>query len=105
MDENRNPILVTENGERLSGQIGIYDFDILDGMLSTGNNEFSPVGKNGAPYLVGADRLVDHTLEMSGVSVADDFSRVIESQRAYAYALRMVTTSHEVVSTINALRQ
>ena len=105
LDENRNPILVTENGERLSGQIGIYDFDILDGMLSTGNNEFSPVGKNGAPYLVGADRLVDHTLEMSGVSVADDFSRVIESQRAYAYARRMVTTSDEVVSTINALRQ
>ena len=50
-------------------------------------------------------KVVDHALEMSGVNVADEITRVIESQRAYSYALRMVTTSDEIVTTINGLRQ
>lgn len=103
LDQNRNPITVT-NGKPDS-EPGVYGFNILDGMLSVGNNEFSPVAKNGQPYLIQGAKLRDHTLEMSGVDVADEITKVIESQRAYAYALRMVQTSDEVVSTINALRQ
>lgn len=103
LDQNQNPITVTD-GE-LSGQIGVYGFNILDGMLSVGNNEFAPVAKNGAPYLMAGAQLRDHTLESSGVDVADEFTRMIETQRAYSYALRMVTTSDEVVGTINSLRQ
>ena len=49
-------------------------------------------------------KLIDHALEMSGVDVADDFTRMIEAQRAYSYALKMVQTSDEVVNTINTLR-
>ncbi len=102
LDQNRNPITVT-NGE-LSGEIGVYGFNILDGMLSTGNNEFTPVEKNGQPYLIRGAEIKDHTLESSGVDLADEITRVIESQRAYAYALRMVQTSDEIVNTINGLR-
>jgi len=102
LDQNRNPILVRD-GE-LSGEIGVYGFNILDGMQSVGNNEFVPVVKNGAPFLIRGARIVDHTLEMSGVNVADDFTRMIEAQRAYSFALKMVMTSDEVVSTINSLR-
>ncbi len=102
LDQNRNPILVTD-GE-LSGEIGVYGFNILDGMQSVGNNEYVPVVKNGAPFLIRGARVVDHTLEMSGANVADDFTRMIEAQRAYSFALKMVMTSDEVVSTINSLR-
>ena len=102
LDQNRNRIQVT--GGQLSGQIGVYGFNILDGMQSVGNNEFVPVAKNGAPYLMRGADLVDHALEMSGVNVADEITRVIESQRAYSYALRMVTTSDEIVTTVNGLR-
>ena len=47
----------------------------------------------------------DHTLEMSGVDTADEITRTIEAQRAYSLALRMVTTSDEIMGTINTLRQ
>ena len=105
LDENRNPIRVLDgNVGELSGQIGVYGFNILDGMQSTGNNEFVPVLKNGQPVLMRDAKLIDHALEMSGVDVADDFTRMIEAQRAYSYALKMVQTSDEVVNTINTLR-
>lgn len=106
LDENQNPIIVTNTGEEkeLSGDIGVYGFDILDGMLSTGMNEYTPVQKNGDPYLIRGAKLVDHTLEMSGVDTAEEVSRMIETQRAYSYALKMVQTSDEVMTTINGLR-
>ena len=105
LDENRNPIRVLDgNAGELSGQIGVYGFNILDGMQSTGNNEFVPVLKNGEPFLMRDAKLIDHALELSGVDVADDFTRMIEAQRAYSYALKMVQTSDEVVNTINTLR-
>lgn len=103
LDENQNPITVDENRE-LSGDIGVYGFNILDGMLSSGNNEFTPVAKNGNPYLIRGARLVDHSLEMSGVDTADEISKLIETQRAYSYALKMVQTSDEVMNVINGLR-
>ncbi len=102
LDDNRNPIVVTD-GE-LSGQIGVYGFNILDGMLSLGNNEFSPVEKNGAPFLRRDVQIIDHTLEASGVNLADEITKMIESQRAYTYSMRMVQTSDEIVNTINSLR-
>ncbi|WP_122643819.1 flagellar hook-basal body protein [Luxibacter massiliensis] len=102
LDQNRNPITVAGGG--LSGNIGVFGFNIQDGMLSTGNNEFVPVAKNGAPYLIADAEVSDHTLEMSGVDVAEEMSRIIESQRAYSYALKMVQTSDEIVNTINSLR-
>lgn len=103
LDQKRNPVTVTENG--LSADIGVYGFRILDGMLSTGNNEFTPIQKNGAPYLIADAKIVDHALEASGVNLADEITKVIESQRAYSYALRMVQTSDEIVNTVNTLRQ
>lgn len=103
LDQNQNPILLGEDGE-LSGEIGVYGFNILDGMLSTGNNEFTPLAKNGEPYLILGATLVDHSLEMSGVDTADEISKMIETQRAYSYALKMVQTSDEVMTTINGLR-
>ena len=102
LDENRNPIRVTD-GE-LSGKIGVFGFNIMDGMLSVGNNEYAPAVKNGQPFLMAGAQVADHALEMSGASVADDFTRIIEAQRAYSYALKMVQTSDEIVNTVNTLR-
>lgn len=102
LDRNRQPIRVN-GGER--GTIGVFGFRVLDGMQSTGNNEFAPTARNGEPFLMEDAKVVDHALETSGVDMADQMSKVIESQRAYSYALRMVQTSDEIVSTINSLRQ
>lgn len=102
LDQNRNPILVTQDG--LQAEIGVYGFNILDGMRSVGDNEFVPIEKNGNPYLIQGAKVLDHALESSGVNLADQISKVIESQRAYSYSLKMVQTSDEIVNTINSLR-
>ena len=44
------------------------------------------------------------TLEASGTDMAKEMTRLIESQRAFTYALKMVQTSDEVEGTINQLR-
>ena len=83
----------------------MYTFNITDGMLSVGDNEFAPVEKNGNPISVPDAQVVDHALETSGVDMADEITKVIESQRAYSYALKMVQASDEIVTTVNSLRQ
>ena len=103
LDQNGNRIRVT--GGNLSGEIGVYRFNVLDGMLSVGDNEFLPTEKNGNPILDANAKVKNYALESSGVDLAEEMSRVIESQRAYSYAMKMVQTSDEIVSTVNALRQ
>ena len=108
LDENRNPIRLLgdmSQGEdtELSAVPGVYDFNIKNGILNVGENEYQPVAKNGEPILQG-ERALQGALEMSGTDLAMDLVRMIESQRAYSYALKMVQTSDEVVQTINTLR-
>lgn len=103
LNKNGQPIQV-EDGT-LSAEIGVYRFNVLDGMLSVGDNEFQPTPKNGNPILDANAEIKDHALEASGVDLAQEMSQVIESQRAYSYAMRMVQTSDEIVGTINTLRQ
>ena len=43
-------------------------------------------------------------LEQSNTDLANEMVQVIEAQRSFSYALRMVQTSDEVESTINSLR-
>ena len=42
-------------------------------------------------------------LEASNTDLAYEMGKLIETQRAYSYALRMVTTADEVETTINNL--
>lgn len=103
LDQSGQPIQVVDGN--LNAQIGVYRFNVLDGMRSVGDNEFQPTAKNGNPILDANAEIVDHALEASGVDLAQEMSQVIESQRAYSYAMRMVQTSDEIVGTINNLRQ
>lgn len=103
LDQNRQPILVNENSPDTL-PIGIFDFVNKNGMLSEGENEFTPVAKNGNPIAAEGARLRKGMLEMSNVDLAEQMTKVIEAQRAYSYALRMVQTSDEIENTINTLR-
>lgn len=103
LDQNRNPIIVNENSPDTLN-IGIFDFENKNGMLSVGDNEFTPVAKNGAPFAAQDSKLRKGMLEMSNVDLAYQMTKVIEAQRAYSYALKMVQTSDEIENTINSLR-
>lgn len=84
--------------------IAVYNFDNTNGMLHIGKNRFMPIEKNGPPQLVEGATVQQGFLEASNVDLATELSKVIEAQRSYSFALRMVQTSDEVESTINGLR-
>ena len=68
-------------------RISVYTFSNPSHLTSVGNNEYAaPEGME--PVLVERAKIV----------------RMIECQRAYSYALKMVTTSDEIETTINSLR-
>lgn len=102
MDSQMNPIVVLDPNDELN--IGIFDFENKNGMLSIGANQFLPVDKNGAPFLSENSELTRGALEGSNVDLGIEMARVIESQRAYQLSLKMIQTSDEITNTINNLR-
>lgn len=82
--------------------VGVFDYRIYDGMLHADSQRFTPIDKNGDLY-VGTGTVLRGFLERSNVDVTQEMIKVIESQRAYSMALRMVQTSDEIEQTINGL--
>ena len=83
--------------------IGIFDYTNYDGMAQLDGTRYVPVDKNGN-ILFGDGKLIRGYLETSNADLADELTKVIEAQRAYGLALKMMTTSDEIESTINNLR-
>ena len=99
----RNGNIITVYDRDAMQNIGVFDYGNYDGMLHQSGTEFLPVDKNGNLYY-GTGELVQGALEGSNVDLADSFSKVIEAQRAYSMALKMLRTSDEIEETINNLR-
>ena len=83
--------------------IGIFDYINYNGMARLDDTRYLPVDKNGNLWY-GDGKLVRGYIEQSNTDLADEITKVIEAQRAYTAALKMVQTSDEIESTINALR-
>lgn len=103
LDSRGNFIVVDPNNRMADLDIGVYDYQVYDGMLHADSVRFLPVEKNGDLYL-GTGTVIRGYLEVSNVDLAHEMVKVIEAQRAYSYALRMVQTSDEIEQTINGLR-
>lgn len=83
--------------------VGIFDFANYDGMVQLDKTNYLPIDKNGNLWY-GTGRLLRKNLELSNADLGDELAKVIEAQRAYGAALKMVITSDEIESTINNLR-
>lgn len=83
--------------------IGIFDFINYDGMGHITDTHYQPIDKNGN-LVYGTGKLLQGVVEGSNVDLAEEFTKLIESQRAYGLALKMVQTSDEIETTINGLR-
>lgn len=101
----RDGRLIELTEENMKGElpIGIFDFVNTNGMLNVGRNRFVPVEKNGQLQM-GQGKLVKGYLERSNTDLAHEMVKVIESQRSFSYALKMIQTSDEIETTVNGLR-
>ena len=84
-------------------ELGVFDYAIREGLQHADSSRFLATERNGQLYL-GTGQVKQGLLEMSNTDMAQEFIKVIESQRAYSYALKMVLTSDEIETTINGLR-
>lgn len=98
------PLEVPENSTPAELPIAVYGFENTNGMQPVGSNRYLPVDKNGAPQLLEDSTIQQGFLEGSNTELAIELTKVIEAQRSYSYALKMIQTSDEVESTINGLR-
>lgn len=102
LDANWDTIEVTDENVKLP--VGVFDFANKDGMYSIGANRFLPQEKNGPAIAVESPTVWQGYLESSNTDLAEEMVKVIEAQRSFSYALRMVQTSDEIETTINGLR-
>lgn len=85
--------------------IGVFSIPVKDGMISEGYGNYSITEKNGEPELIEFPKLLRGALEASNVDMATEMTQVMEAQRAFSFALKMVQTSDELEQEINALRR
>lgn len=98
---------MAEQITNLEGEIdiGVYRFPIENGMIPVGFSNYQPTEKNGDPEAVENPTLMRGYLESSNVDMATQMASIIETQRAFSYALKMVQTSDEVEQEVNSLRR
>lgn len=103
LDSQGNFIIIDPQDRKAELDIGVFDYRIYDGASHEDSERFTPTEKNGDLYM-GTGSVRRGYLELSNVDLAQEMVKVIESQRAYSYALKMVLTSDEIETTINGLR-
>lgn len=103
LDPEGNFIVIDPENKDAPLEIGVFDFAIHEGMQHADSSRFLATERNGDLYL-GTGEVKHGLLEMSNVDLTQEFIKVIESQRAYGYALKMMQTSDEIETTINGLR-
>ena len=92
--------------EEVKQKIGVYTINYPSRLVNKGDNELAirPGDQNNKDSVIQNPILESGTLESSGTDMAKEMTRLIESQSAFTYALKMVQTSDEVEGTINQLR-
>ena len=120
LDENYDRILLPENRESLkliphfkSGEeddnflkIGLFTCDNIYGLLRIGENRYAPSEFSGEMDLEmrGNTDIIQYTLEMSNVSIAEEMVKVIQAQRAFQSNLTVIRTADEIEGYTNQLR-
>lgn len=103
LDPQGNFIVIDPENKDAALELGVFDYATREGMQHDDSSRFVATDRNGDLYL-GTGQVKRGLLEMSNVDLTQEFIKVIESQRAYGYALKMMQTSDEIETTINGLR-
>ena len=109
LSDNQGRFVLSRNGGMIEVEdqheeqpVGVFDYINYNGMEHIDGTRFLAVDKNGGIRL-SESQLVRGVVEQSNADLAEELTKVIESQRAYGMALKMVQTSDEIETTINGL--
>ncbi len=92
------------------GQIELANFINPAGLHSLGDNNFINTTASGDPIvsnpgLNGLGQTRQNFVEMSNVQLVEEMTDLITGQRAYEANSKAITTSDEMLQTVNALKQ
>lgn len=110
LSDNEGRFVLSETGSMIEVDdehepqpVGVFDYMNYDGMEHVNDTRFQAVDKNGT-IRQGGGTVMRGFLELSNADLAEEMTKVIETQRAYGMALKMVQVSDEIETTINGLR-
>lgn len=82
--------------------VGVFEIQYQEGLQHLDGSRFLAPAAAGSVWM-GNSPVLQGCLESSNADLAHEIGKVIEAQRSYSYALRMVTTADEVETTVNNL--
>lgn len=82
---------------------GVFDFPNSEGLQDMGGNLFAQSAVSGAPA-VSAEGATGGRLEGSNVDLAQQMTKLIETQRAYQFSSRIVQTADQIESMTNGIK-
>ncbi|MDH5719216.1 MAG: flagellar hook protein FlgE [Spirochaetia bacterium] len=92
------------------GQIALANFANPEGLIKAGENNFGETNNSGAALIGeakigGLGTISAGTLEMSNVSLADQFTDMIVTQRGFQANSRSITTSDQMLQELLSLKR
>ncbi|NLM83722.1 MAG: flagellar basal-body rod protein FlgF [Clostridiales bacterium] len=100
-------VRVAEDGTILSdgrqiGRIGLFTFTNPNGLSKEGETRYAETAASG-PAQAATGAIVQGSLEQSNVSLADELTMLIRSQRAYALMSRALSTTDNMMGLANTM--
>lgn len=114
--EGKINIKLSDGSEYVRGQILLQNFSDPQALQKEGQNLWSGIGSAGPlggsasptpapPGTNGLGKIESGALELSNVNLANEFSQLIVSQRAFQASARMITTSDEILQELVNLKR
>lgn len=91
-------------------QVGVYRFNSEWGLRRDGSNNFVSTMASGDPIVgtansEGRGQIQQNTLEMSNVDMAEEFAKMILTQRGYQANTKVITTSDTLLNTTISIKK
>ena len=105
-------LAMSDGASQTIGQVKLEKFTNPSGLTREGNNLFGNMpnaGRTGGTYNVPGDPGIGtvqaNALELSNVDLANEFSTLISTQRAFQATAKMITTSDEILQELVQLKR
>ncbi|HTD67806.1 MAG TPA: flagellar hook-basal body complex protein [Candidatus Limnocylindria bacterium] len=104
-------VRLSDGTEFIRGQVLLQNFQDPQALVKEGNNLYSglsaagPLTNPDVPGTMGLGRVQAGALELSNVDLANEFSTLITTQRAFQACSRIITTSDEMLQELVNLKR